>query len=86
MNDERFKHWLECKYLTIAQAALLIMRISPSDWPDEKLLKEPPNGFDAVFQDLLEDAQTPIEEEFVYNEYGDYYSTYELNVITRLTE
>lgn len=83
MNNDSFKYWLECKYLTMAQAALLIMKILPDDWPNERLLKEPPHGFEAVFQDLLEDAQTPNPDGFVVDEYGDYHSTYELNVLNR---
>ena len=83
MLDDRFKHWLGCTNLTLAQATLLIMRLSPSDWKDEELLEKLPDGFDAIYKMLLKDANTPDDDAYIKDDNGDVHTVYELNIIDR---
>jgi hypothetical protein len=47
-------HWRACDKLTLVQAALLVVDADPQEWDCEQLFNNPPNGFIAIYQALLQ--------------------------------
>lgn len=77
---DKFKFWKKSNSLTLAQAALLIVNEVPEDWD---LLTQFPYGFKAIYQHLLEDAATCIEDEYIEDDKGTFHSVYRLEIKDR---
>jgi len=77
---DKFNIWKESSYLTLSQAALLIMKEAPEDWD---LSKKRPYGFESLLQELLEDAKTPLDDYYKQDDKGNYHNVYQLEIINR---
>ena len=62
--------WRMKNTFTLAEAALLMIGMSPDSWPNSKLLGETPKGFKVIFKKMTEDAK--CEKGYVESELAEY--------------